>query len=109
MLASILHIVLLVLKCIAAVAITCLSLFGLTYLASGHEKRIILRDNFKRFGHRMGLFNSRVILTLFYIIVITPYAIVMNAFIDPMRMKTRQTWIPRKTSDVALDDARKQF
>ncbi len=60
-------------------------------------------------GHKIGVFNSRVILTLFYFLIITPYAWVMAFTSDPLKIKGRQTWVKRTTRDLTLDDARRQF
>lgn len=59
-------------------------------------------------GHKIGTFNSRVILTLFYVLIMIPYSLVMFPFADLMRMKSRQTWIKRETRDKTLADAVRQ-
>lgn len=103
-----LHILFLIFKGIAAVAITGLAIFGLVYLVSPAERRQKLWTGFQKFGRVIGTFNARVILTLFYALFIAPYALLMKPFIDPLRIRSRQTWLLRATTDLTLDDARKQ-
>lgn len=59
-------------------------------------------------SHKIGVFNSRVILTLFYFLIIMPYSILMMPFVDFMRIKSKQTWIKRQTYDLTIDDAKRQ-
>jgi hypothetical protein len=60
-------------------------------------------------GHKIGVFNSRVILTVFYWTIFAVYSIVANPFMDSMRIKTKGTWISRRTTDLTLEDSKRQF
>jgi len=59
-------------------------------------------------GHRIGSFNSRLILTLFYFLIITPYAIRMKLFGDPLHL-THKGWHARRTKDLTIKEASRQF
>lgn len=67
----------------------------------------------KRVARKIGDFNARVILTLFYCILLTPFAIILKLFTDPLRIKpkTEKRWLqrePEKEGD-PLERAAKQF
>jgi len=57
---------------------------------------------------KIGVFNSRLILTIFYFLILAPYSLAMKPFTDFMRVKGKETWIVRKTNDLTLDDVRRQ-
>lgn len=59
-------------------------------------------------GHKIGMFNSRVILTVFYIFPLSLWAIPMTLFGDNLRTKKKYTWTKRTTRDLSLEDARRQ-
>jgi hypothetical protein len=94
---------------VAGTAITISVIFGLVYLISPPERRKWLWEGWKRVGHKIGTFNAHVILGIFYWLIVTPYGIGMRLFGDPLRMRSQQTWINRKTRDLTLKDARRQF
>lgn len=67
----------------------------------------------KRVARKIGDFNARVILTLFYCILMMPFAIMVRLFTDPLRIKakTEKRWLqrePEKEGD-PLENAAKQF
>lgn len=101
----------LILKTIAIVATVSLTLFWTCYFFSPADRRSALWDQWLRFGHAAGAFNSRVILTIFYILVITPYAVVLrlNPGFDPLHIRRRTTWLARRTQDVNIADSTRQF
>ena len=56
--------------------------------------------------------QARVILTLFYFTVVVPFGLVRTYLSDPLRLKRAsqpRTWLERRTRDLTLDDARRQF
>lgn len=57
----------------------------------------------------IGHFQSRVILTIFYFLIVTPYYIVMFPFTDVLRIRGKQTWVHRETTDLTLEDAKRQY
>lgn len=94
---------------IAGTVLSILILFGLVYLVSPPDRRKVLWAGYLRVTHKIGVFNSKVILSIFYWLVIAPYAIFMTPFMDPMRVRGRHTWIKRATRDLSRSDAEKQF
>jgi hypothetical protein len=58
----------------------------------------------------VGNFQARMILTLFYLIVSFPFALIIKASSDPLALKQKKpTWIERARHTVDLTDGRKQF
>src|SRR5260370_22593836 len=52
-----------------------------------------LSAGWKKFGHAIGNFNARVLLTLLYSVVILPFGLFVRLFADSMHMKKRPlTW-----------------
>jgi hypothetical protein len=64
-------------------------------------------------AHKIGNFQARLILTVFYFTLFMPFAILVKLFTDPLRIKpkTKKGWIERKDErvDDLLERARKQF
>ena len=64
-------------------------------------------------AHRIGNFQARLILTIFYFTMFMPFAILVKLFTDPLRIKpkTPKGWIERDNEQVddLLARARKQF
>lgn len=67
----------------------------------------------KPVAHKIGNFNARVILTVFYFTLFVPFALLVKYATDPLRIKTktRKGWIHRteQTMNDPLERARKQF
>jgi len=67
----------------------------------------------KRFSLRMGGFQSRMILSFFYFILVTPAALIIKALADPLRLKRRRhgrsDWIVRPESPAEIEEFRRQF
>jgi hypothetical protein len=63
----------------------------------------------KKVAKKIGDFNSRVILTIFYFIFITPISLPIKLK-DPLGIKNKkQSWIPKQTSEgSAMDQALRQ-
>ena len=57
----------------------------------------------KRIAHRIGNFQARVLLTVFYAILVLPFGVVVRLFSDPLRIKRRPAaWLnhPDDTYDM---------
>ena len=54
-------------------------------------------EGWKRIAHRIGQFQARVLLTLFYFIVLAPFAGALRLFADPLGIKpgTPRGWRDR--------------
>ncbi|RMH55067.1 MAG: hypothetical protein D6679_12315 [Candidatus Hydrogenedentota bacterium] len=60
-------------------------------------------------AHRIGVFNSRLLMTIFYFTVVLLYAPFIRLFSDPLHLRKRVSWWERRTKDLNLADARRQF
>lgn len=70
-----------------------------------------LRDRWKRIAHAIGVFQTRLVLTIFYYTLLLPFALLVRLFLDPLALRPggrKTNWQPRKTPSYALDDLRKQ-
>jgi len=56
-----------------------------------------LWNAWKAFGHKMGMFQTRVLLTVFYFVIVAPFACGVRLFQDPLRVRPRGTsnWVPK--------------
>lgn len=64
----------------------------------------------KRTAIKIGDFNARLILTIFYFIILAPFSLLVR-IMDPMAIhrKARHAWMPRQEpKEQLLDYARKQ-
>ena len=69
-------------------------------------------DRWKAFGHMLATFQSRVMLFVFYFIILAPFALLMRAFSDPLRLRPglSPTWLERAAPDQDMSRlARRQF
>ncbi len=68
-------------------------------------------EGWKRFGHWMGDWVARVVLTIFYFTIFVPFGLGTRFFGDPLAMnevKEPPKWLKRETKDLTLEDARRQ-
>jgi hypothetical protein len=71
--------------------------------------RAKLSAGWKAFGHAIGNFNARVLLTLLYSIVVLPFGLAVHFFADSMHMKKRPlTWFDHPPIPNTLEEARRQ-
>ena len=81
----------------------------------GKDPRGLIRAawiRWKNFSKRMGSFQSRVILSFFYFFLISPFALAVKAFSDPLRIKKSSAsshWVPKKEMTDDLEACRRQF
>jgi hypothetical protein len=64
------------------------------------------------FSHAMGDFQGRVLLIFFYFIIVTPFALIVVLFSDPLRLRNKDPnsyWLPRPAMPTGLDEARRQY
>jgi hypothetical protein len=89
-----------------------LPLAGSKDLLSGGDLLKRTWDGWKRFAQQMGNFQGRVLLAMFYFIVVTPFGLLVRLFSDPLRIKqTERTsfWLARPAADRDLEKTRNQF
>jgi hypothetical protein len=82
--------------------------------ARANQPHILRRlwDGWKRLGRRLGDFQARLLLTVFYFTAITPFALVVRCATDPLSLKSRtpRGWRPRPAVQGGpLERARRQF
>jgi len=71
-----------------------------------------LWQSWANFSRRMGSFHSRIVLSLFFFTVVTPFATAVRVLSDPLRIRHRTEvthWVPRTETDVDLERFRRQF
>jgi len=66
----------------------------------------------KPIAEKIGNFQARIILTVFYFFFVTPIALGVKLFSDPLKMKkTSQTswWVSRESRGNSVEEAERQF
>jgi hypothetical protein len=61
---------------------------------------------------RVGNFQARLLLTVFYLVIAAPFGIGIRIFSDPLRLRRHQAasaWVPRDLRDTSLDTAGRQY
>lgn len=69
-------------------------------------------ETWKGFSRRMGGFQSRILLSFFFFLIVTPFALVVKIFSDPLGIRPRSTasyWLEKKKSKADLEELRRQF
>jgi len=68
--------------------------------------------SWQNFSKRMGSFQSRIILSLFYFIFVSPFALIIKLHSDPLKIKRyngNSHWLSRKETANDLEQYRRQF
>ena len=69
-------------------------------------------EGWKVFAAEMGNYQGRTLLAFFYFIVVTPFAIPLRLFGDPLRLRRvsgSSSWVERQPVGQGLEKAREQF
>jgi hypothetical protein len=69
-------------------------------------------ERWKVIAKKIGNFQSRVILTLFYVLVVPMFALIVKVFKDPLHLRSSDAesyWLERKTPQPTESTARRQF
>ena len=64
------------------------------------------------FSRRMGNFQTRIVLSLFFFIVVSPFALAVKSFSDPLRLKYRNNdshWLLKTETEADLEQFKRQF
>ena len=82
--------------------------------AASRECRVLTATwaAWKGFGRRVADLQARALLTVFYFVVVGPFAIGLKALSDPLRLKPSSSgrWIDRADPlEVTASHARRQF
>ncbi len=79
----------------------------------GHTTPTIgLWERWKRFGKRIGDFQARILLSIFYFVVLAPFALIVRWGSDPLAIKaqTSRGWqIKGKGEGSSAERASRQF
>jgi len=68
-----------------------------------------LWEGWKGIAHKIGNFQARVLLTIFYAVLVLPFGIAARLFTDPLRIKRRPTeWLDHPDAPTDMEWARKQ-
>jgi hypothetical protein len=68
-------------------------------------------DRWKKIARAVGVVQTRVLMVVFYFILVCPLGLIMRLAGDPLRLKARagSNWTPHRHEDPSLDVARRQF
>ena len=68
-------------------------------------------SKWKIIAHRIGVFQSRVILTIFYFILLLPVGIIFSLFKDGLNIKSekKSTWLLKRKQSQTLEEMEEQF
>ncbi|MFN0073952.1 MAG: SxtJ family membrane protein [Chloroflexota bacterium] len=68
-------------------------------------------QKWRAFAHVLGNFQARVLLTVFYFVLVGPIGLVLRWRSDPLKLRfipRESYWLERETRDLTLEDARRQ-
>ncbi len=68
--------------------------------------------SFSAFSQRMGNYQSRMLLALFYFLIVFPFGIGVRLLSNPLRPRRpadESAWVARERADTSLESARSQF
>jgi len=69
-----------------------------------------LWEGWMRVAQRIGNVQARVMLTVFYIVIVAPFALAVRALSDPMRFGAPPAWLPKEAvSSDTPSYARRQY
>ncbi len=70
-----------------------------------------LWSGWKTFAEKVGAFQSRILLLLLYFLVVSPFALLVKIWKDPLREKKPDgsNWVERTIHRFDLEASREQF
>jgi hypothetical protein len=71
-----------------------------------------LWPSWKNFSKRMGSFQSQILLSLFFFLFISPFALAMKMLSDPLKIKEKSTksyWLEKTEKKLDIDEFKRQF
>jgi len=68
-------------------------------------------EGWKKIAHVIGVWNTRIIMSVLYFIIILPAGLIFRQISDPLRLRQPQNsnWIPLPPQKHNLESARNQF
>jgi len=69
-----------------------------------------LLNAWKSVAHKIGNFQARLLLTVFYFVVVAPFALRVKIFSDPLQLKRSAGWLSRGRAEAdSLTVAGRQY
>ena len=71
-----------------------------------------LRLQWKQMSKQMVSFQSRILISLFYFLIFSPFALAVRIFSDPLKIKRynpKSHWLPKKEMPSDTEQFRRQF
>ncbi len=67
-------------------------------------------DKWKHIAEKIALFQTRLILTVFYFLLLLPFGLVFSIFKDALKIKTvpKSTWITKDRQTKTLEEMKAQ-
>ena len=64
-----------------------------------------------RIAHTIGTFQARLLLTVLYLLLLPPFALIARLSADPLQLRpaTTPAWLARPLQSPKLEDGRRQF
>jgi hypothetical protein len=68
-------------------------------------------ENWKRFAHKLGVVQTRVVMVLFYFLFVLPLGLVLRVVRDPLHFRhpANTNWVPHPQEPQTLESARRQY
>jgi len=68
-------------------------------------------ERWKKIARAVGVVQTRILMVVFYFILVVPIGAIMRLRGDPLRLKNREgsNWTPHRHEDASLETARRQF
>ena len=69
-------------------------------------------QGWKKIAHKIGNFQARILLSIFYFIFVAPFGFGIRMFSDPLRLSAKKKgsyWLPREPVKADLNDLRRQY
>jgi len=65
----------------------------------------------KIIAHKVGNFQSRILLNIFYFIILMPFGLGVRLFSDHLCLKLQSGthWVNKVTNETTMENARRQF
>ncbi|KKS97765.1 MAG: hypothetical protein UV73_C0005G0042 [Candidatus Gottesmanbacteria bacterium GW2011_GWA2_43_14] len=64
----------------------------------------------KKLAHRLGVFQSKVILTVFYFLILSPFGLLYSLFKDELKIKkqSQSSWLLKKSQTESIAELTQQ-
>lgn len=67
-------------------------------------------EAWKRLARRIGDFQARVLLVIFYAVLVLPFGVAVRLFLDPLRIKRRPAqWLDHPDQSADMDWAQREW